>query len=59
MSSLSFPLLVLDYPLLHSFILVSRGIKRDEKIAQEAVEPKQTMDYSLKQGEKISINLGV
>ncbi|XP_019852765.1 PREDICTED: NECAP-like protein CG9132 [Amphimedon queenslandica] len=35
-----------------------KGIKRDEKIAKEETEPKLTVDYSLKQGEKISVNIG-
>ena len=39
--------------------LLHRGIKRDQKLAEEAAKPQHHVDYSLKAGQKISLNIGV
>ena len=39
--------------------LLHRGIKRDQKLAEEAAKPQHQVDYSLKAGQKISLNIGV
>ncbi len=36
-----------------------RGVKTSLEIAKQEVEPVQHKDYSLKEGQKIQINLGV
>ena len=38
---------------------IIRGVKRDLQIAQESSKPQPHVDYSLKAGQKISLNLSV
>ena len=36
-----------------------RGVKTSQEIAQQEAQPVEHKDYSLKEGQKIQINLGV
>lgn len=40
-------------------VIFVRGVQRDLKIAEESSKPQQHVDYSLKAGQKISLNLSV